>query len=259
MRDITEEREIEQTREAITETIVHDVRSPMSAIVGALELLSDSLSDTDNPIIEQALLVAQRSANRVLSLTEELLDIARLQSGRMEIEFENIDLYSLVSELMIEYTALANDNSVIIRNNVPDQIPTIRADQDKLIRIITNLVDNAIKFSPEGGHVIISAESETSQFLTIKITDFGTGVPQDYRAKIFERFVQVPGQRSRRRGTGLGLAFCRLTIDAHGGKIWVDPNPEGGSIFAFNIPIASPKEVSIAQKPLSDQWFQCAD
>ncbi len=239
VRDITEDYEIEQTREAITETIVHDVRSPMSAIVGALELLSDTLADSDNPIIEQSLLVAQRSAFRVLSLTDALLDIARLQSGRMEIEFENIDLPSLVAELMIEFTALANDNSVIIHNDTPDQLPAIRADLDKLIRIITNLVDNAIKFSPQGGHVFISAEAKSNQFLSIKVTDSGPGVPLDYRDKIFERFVQVPGQRSHRRGIGLGLAFCRLTVEAHGGKIWVDANPDGGSIFGFDLPFAS--------------------
>jgi PAS domain S-box-containing protein len=244
VRDITEEREIEQTREAITETIVHDVRSPMSAIVGALELLSDTLVDANNPIIDQTLLVAQRSAKRVLSLTEALLDIARLQSGRMEIEFEDIDLPSLMSELMVEYTALANDNSVIIRNEIPNHLPAIRADLDKLIRIITNLIDNAIKFSPQGGHVIISADAGTSQFLTIKVTDSGPGVPLDYREKIFERFVQVPGQHSRRRGTGLGLTFCRLTVEAHGGEIWVDTNPEGGSIFTFSMPIASSEEDS---------------
>jgi PAS domain S-box-containing protein len=235
-RDITEEREIEQTRDAITETIVHDVRSPMSAIIGALELLKDVLSDTKNPIAEQALLVAERSANRVISLTEELLDIARLQYGRMDIEKVDIDFHSLVEELMIDFTAIANENSVFIRNNVPKKTPLVRADPDKLIRILTNLVDNAIKFSPHGGHVIISAAVEASQFLTIRVTDYGAGIPPDYNEKIFERFVQVPGQYSRRGGTGLGLAFCRLAVEAHGGQIWVDQNPDGGSIFVFTIP-----------------------
>jgi PAS domain S-box-containing protein len=236
IRDITEEREIEQTRDAITETIVHDVRSPMSAIVGALELLKDVLSDSKNSIAEQALLVAERSANRVISLTEELLDIARLQSGRMDIVKEDIDFHSLVDELMIDFTAIANENSVFIRNNVSKKTPLVRADPDKLIRILTNLVDNAIKFSPHGGHVIISASTEESQFLTIRVTDYGSGIPPDYNEKIFERFVQVPGQYSRRGGTGLGLAFCRLAVEAHGGQIWVDQNPAGGSIFVFTIP-----------------------
>jgi len=144
----------------------------------------------------------------------------------------------LVSELMVEYTVLANNNNVIIRNDIPNHLPAIRADQDKLIRVITNLVDNAIKFSPQGGHVVISAEAGASKFLNITVSDSGPGVPQDYREKIFERFVQVPGKHIQRRGTGLGLAFCRLTVEAHGGRIWVDSNPNGGSIFTFSMPIA---------------------
>ena len=244
LRDITKQREIEETREAITETVVHDLRSPMSAIVGALELLSDTLVDVGDPIIEQSLLVAQRSSNRVLSLTEALLDIARLQSGRMEIEFEPIDVSKLVSELMIEYTALANEESVIIRNQIPSELPKVYADLDKLVRIITNLVDNAIKFTPEGGRVTLTAKAITNNFVAIKVIDSGFGVPPDYREKIFERFVQVPGQRGRRRGTGLGLAFCQLTVEAHGGEIWVDANPEGGSIFTFTIPTFTPEETS---------------
>ncbi len=247
VRDITKQREIEQTRDAITETIVHDLRSPMSAIVGALDLLSDTLAGAEDAVIEQSLLVAQRSANRVLSLTEALLDIARLQSGRMEIDYEEIDVPTLVSELMIEYTALANDDSVIIRNQIPSQLPAVYADLDKLIRIITNLVDNAIKFTPEGGHVTISAKLATEHLIEITVIDSGPGVPPDYREKIFERFVQVPGQRARRRGTGLGLTFCRLTVEAHGGRIWVDANPEGGSIFTFTIATDSPEGESPPQ------------
>jgi signal transduction histidine kinase len=109
--------------------------------------------------------------------------------------------------------------------------------------VITNLVDNAIKFSPEGGHITISAERKDNM-VAVKVIDSGLGVPTDYRDKIFERFVQVPGRRGRRRGTGLGLAFCRLTVEAHGGDIWVDDNPEGGSIFTFTVPISPPEEES---------------
>jgi signal transduction histidine kinase len=236
IRDVTGEREIEQTRDAITETIVHDVRSPMSAIVGALDLLKDVLSDTENSIVTQALSVAERSANRVISLTEEILDISRLQSGRMVIEKKEIDFQKLVEELMIDFAAMANDNGVLIRNNVSSETALVRADPDKLIRILTNLVDNAIKFSHQGGHVIISAESEDHQYLTVRVTDYGAGIPPEYREKIFERYVQVPGRYSRRGGTGLGLAFCRLAVEAHEGQIWVEHNPDGGSIFAFTIP-----------------------
>jgi PAS domain S-box-containing protein len=245
LRDITEQREIEHTRESITETIVHDVRSPLSAIVGALELLSDALEESGNQIVDQSLLVAKRSANRVLSLTEALLDIASLQSGRMKLEFADIDLPPLISELMVEFTILANENSVFIHNDIPDKLPSFPADPDKLIRVITNLVDNAINLSPQGGHVIISATTEKDQFIIIKVTDSGPGIPLDYREKIFERFIQIPGQRRRRRGSGLGLAFCRHTVEAHRGRIWVDANPDGGSIFSFSMPICNQNDEAL--------------
>jgi len=247
LRDITEEYEIEQTREAITETIVHDLRSPMSAIVGALDLLSDCLygpdeHETDQIVIQQSLLVAQRSANRILDLTEALLEIARLQSGRMELNIKTIDLSLLISDLLIEFTTQANDDSVIIRTQIPNNLPLIQADKDKLIRILTNLVDNAIKFTPEGEHVTISANLSAENMIAINVQDSGPGVPEDYREKIFDRFVQVPGHRPRRRGTGLGLTFCRLAVEAHGGRIWVETLPKGGSIFTFTLPIGpSPK------------------
>jgi K+-sensing histidine kinase KdpD len=246
LRDVTEEHELEQTREAITETIVHDLRSPMSAIVGALDLLSDCLYDPtvreqDEIVIEQALLVAQRSANRVLSLTEAFLDIARLQSGRMVLDYENIDLANLISELLVEFKAMANDDSVILRSQIPADLPAVLADREKLIRILTNLVDNAIKFTPEGEYITVSVKPVTDNgVITITVEDSGPGIPAEYREKIFERFVQVPGQRPRRRGTGLGLAFCRLAVEAHGGRIWVDDSPEGGSNFSFTLPVAPP-------------------
>jgi PAS domain S-box-containing protein len=239
LRDITEEREIEETREAITETIVHDVRSPLSAIIGSLELLTSELSEKEGRIVHQAILVAQRSANRILSLTEALLDIARLESGQMNLLLTDINLKSLISELMIEFTILANENNVIIQNQIEDEFYNTMADKDKLIRVITNLVDNAIKFSPQGGLVKISVDGEHENVLMVKIADSGPGVPPDYQEKIFDRFVQVPGQKSRRRGTGLGLTFCKLVVEAHGGEIWVEPNLLGGSTFIFSLPITN--------------------
>ena len=245
LRDITEAREIEQAREAITETIVHDLRSPMSAIVSALELLSDCMNEpvdreNDDIIIRQSILVGQRSANRILDLTDALLEIARLQSGRMELTSQAIDMPQLISELLFEFTTRANNDNVIIRSKTTDELPLVWADRNKLSRVLTNLVDNAIKFTPQGGQVTISVEQISDDFIAVKVQDSGPGIPDEYRERIFERFVQVPGQRSKRRGTGLGLTFCRLAVEAHGGRIWVDSHPKGGSIFTFTLPITSP-------------------
>jgi len=111
---------------------------------------------------------------------------------------------------------------------------------DKLKRIVANLIDNAVKFTPEGGQVVISASQQGDEELLFQVRDTGPGVPAPYRKKIFERFVQVPGRQGRRRGSGLGLTFCRLAVEAHGGKIWVDEHPEGGSVSSFILPLEGP-------------------
>jgi signal transduction histidine kinase len=114
----------------------------------------------------------------------------------------------------------------------------IIADQGKTSRVLTNLVDNALKFTPTGEQVSITAElSPDGDMMIVKVIDRGPGVPEAYRDKIFDRFTQIPKQLGRKRGTGLGLTFCRLAVEAHGGRIWVEPRPEGGSIFIFSMPV----------------------
>jgi signal transduction histidine kinase len=107
------------------------------------------------------------------------------------------------------------------------------------VRVAGNLIDNAMKFSPSGGQVVISACVNECGMAQVQISDNGPGIPEEYREKVFERFTQVPGQRSRRRGSGLGLTFCRMAIEAHGGRIWVENQqaPLTGSIFIFTLPL----------------------
>ncbi len=238
LRDTTEEYEINQAREMITETIIHDLRSPMSAVVGAMDLIESTLTDDDrDALIHQSIRVAKSGANRVLGLIEALMDIARLSSGHLELAFIEMDVGEIVNELIEDFALLANEYGIIIREEIPPDLPTTFADQEKIIRVLTNLIDNAVKFTPQGGQIVISAEQEGTDWISIAVADSGPGIPEEYREKIFERFAQIPGRRSRRRGSGLGLAFCQLAVEAHGGRIWVDSPPENGSIFSFMLPI----------------------
>lgn len=239
LHDQTEEYEIQKAREVITETLVHDLRSPMSAVVGALDFMDVTLPEKDRgAVIEQSMRVAQSGSRRVLGLIDALLDISHLQSGQMGLEFVPMDIFSIVDVLMPDFTLMANEYGIIIRNDIPKGLPVITADQDKIVRVLSNLLDNAVKFTPAGGQVIISASLVSEDIVAVHVEDSGPGIPEEYREKIFERFWQVPGQRTRRRGSGLGLAFCKLAIEAHGGKIWVDsPQGKSGSIFTFTLPI----------------------
>lgn len=240
LRDETEEYEISQAREIITETLVHDLSSPMSAVIGALDLI-DSAFAAEEPsvLLTQSLRVARRGARRVLDLIESLLEIARLQSGRMDLKLTPMKLSSAIADLLGDFTLMANTYGIILLEEISPDIPILIADQDKIVRVIMNLLDNAVKFTPEGGQVRVLATLLPDEMISVRIEDTGPGIPAEYEEKIFERFSQVPGQRGRRRGSGLGLAFCRMTIEAHGGNIWVESPPEGGSVFAFTLPIGN--------------------
>jgi PAS domain S-box-containing protein len=239
LRDITEEQQVAQARELITETLIHDLRSPISAVLGALEVMEDTLlpvESAEKNITIQALQVARRGAHRVLNLVETLLDIARLQSGKMDILLSPVDLYRMVVHILTEYMPQSIEYGVRVSNVVPTNLPHIYADQGKLTRILANLVDNAIKFAPSGSPVIVSARMDADDQVLIEVSDSGPGIPDEYREKIFERFTQIPGSTGRRRGTGLGLTFCRLAVEAHGGRIWVEANENGGSLFKILLP-----------------------
>lgn len=240
LQDVSEEHRIAEARELITETLIHDLRSPVSAVLGALEVIETTLPDdtvSDSHVASQALQVARRGAQRVLNLIETLMDISRMQSGKMEISRGLVDLQQLVKGVVNEFLPQSNEYGLILRNELPQGLPYLYADPAKMTRVVANLVDNALKFSPSGSQIVISAMVDVNNCLVFSISDQGPGIPGEYRQKIFERFSQVPGVRGRRRGTGLGLTFCKLAVEAHGGSIWVEPNTPQGSQFKFSIPL----------------------
>jgi NtrC-family two-component system sensor histidine kinase KinB len=127
--------------------------------------------------------------------------------------------------------------------DVPETLPFLNLDGEKIERVLLNLVDNAIKFTPSGGKVCIRAYPPgtfgvSPGFVRVEVCDTGPGVPDEFKERLFDRFAQLDGQRGRRRGTGLGLTFCRLAVEAHGGLIWIEDQSHGGAVFAFSLPVA---------------------
>ena len=241
LRDVTEENQIAEARELITQTLVHDLRSPVSSVLGAVDILDDTIpSDRRDELTVQALRVARNGAQRVLGLIETLMDIARLKAGKIDLNLTWLDLHHLAANTVHELLSQANEAGIHLHNDVPNDLPKIRADNGKLRRVLTNLLDNALKFTPENGQVSVSAALSLSGTITVHVSDTGPGIPEEYREKIFDRFSQVPGQSGRRRGSGLGLTFCKLAVEAHGGHIWVEPRPGGGSTFTLTLLIDGP-------------------
>ncbi|GAB4577707.1 MAG: hypothetical protein Fur0022_04380 [Anaerolineales bacterium] len=252
VRDITEEHEINQARELLTQTVVHDLKSPMTAITSALALIEETATDPelDHDLVDQSISIANRAAQRILTLVDALLDIAKMESGQMRLELTQIEPRELLEQVAKDFLPQARSIGVVLQTNLDTNLPTIRGDMGKIVRLLANLLDNAMKFTPTGGHVILSAEQTARQMLKIQVADNGPGIPEEYREKIFDRFSQVPGQKGRQRGSGLGLTFCRLVVEAHGGHIGVEPNPLGGSIFTFTLPIRGPSQTDPGVKSL---------
>jgi PAS domain S-box-containing protein len=239
LRDMTEEKELQQVRDTLANMIVHDLRSPLMSMLTGVNLIRDRLPrEQQSPLINQAVDVAIRSTKKMIGLVNTLLDIARLEAGELALKLEAIRLNEVAREALEDLMPLANDQGLVLINDISDALPALRADRDKLSRVLMNLVDNALKFSAFGGQVLVQASYRAEdQTILCSVLDSGPGIPDEYRARIFDRFVQVEGRLGRREGTGLGLAFCKLAVEAHGGQIWAENRPEGGSAFHFTLPV----------------------
>lgn len=235
LRDISEERKLEQDRRHLTEMIVHDLRSPLTAILGSLTLLERTTHDLGSPVTEQAIAIANLSSQQILGLVNSLLDIGGLESGDLKLSLEPVAIDEMSRELVSRYVQEANQHGILLDYHASPDIPPIRADGEKLQRVLINLLDNALKFTPAGGQVDLSLSTQDSQVL-ISVRDTGPGIPEEFRERIFERFSQIPGRTGRRRGSGLGLAFAKLAVEAHGGQIWVEGKVDEGSVFHIRLP-----------------------
>ncbi len=238
--DATEERELTQAREDLTRMIVHDLRSPLTAISTSMRLLME-MAPADPALARMLTLTtdaSQRALRKLLNLVDSLLDIAKIESGSMTLERVEHMLAPIAQNVRMELMPLADELDIKVELTIPDNLPHLFIDASKIERVLLNLVDNALKFTPYNGLVQIRARPEPVEagFVRVEVSDTGPGIPDDYKERIFDRFEQVDGATGRRRGTGLGLTFCKLTVEAHGGHIWIEDNPTGGSVFVLTLP-----------------------
>jgi signal transduction histidine kinase len=229
--------ELQRLREETSDLIVHDLRNPLQNIMGALQLLPVVLPEEVWQANRELLEIAQAGSERLNRLIDTMLDVARMESGEVSLELTPIFLPSIVEAVTRRITVLAC-NEVEFQISCPPTLPAVMADQNLLDRVLTNLIDNAVKHTPMGGLVTVAAEVLMGE-MVVSITDNGPGIPFEERERIFERFTQTTGEKRRRRGFGLGLTFCRLTILAHRGRIWVESGEGGkGSRFVFTLQLS---------------------
>ncbi len=243
--DQTEERELMQMRDDLSRMIVHDLRSPLTAVTTGLKLLRDVIpADVSyRSLVDSTTTASQYAIRKLLSRVDSLLDVSRV--GQLALETEPVRLGTLVEEVYAELNPLAQDMDVVLQSDIGDDVPPLDVDADKVERVLQNLIDNALKFSPAASTITVRAcaPGAAERFVRVEVADQGPGVPDEYKTRLFERFTQIKGRHGARRGVGLGLTFCKLAVEAHGGRLWIEDNPGGGSLFVFTLPVAGVPEV----------------
>jgi K+-sensing histidine kinase KdpD len=243
--DRTDEHELERARDSFTQMIVHDLRSPLTAVTTSMRLLQELVPPESDfrPLVQKTTDASRRALRKVLSRVDSLLDIAKIESGNLFLAREPVDLGTLIENVITELQPLAIELEVKIEVDLPPDLPLLNADGDKVERMLLNLVDNALKYSPYETSIYVRARPEPSNadMIRISVTDEGPGIPNEYKMKLFDRFMQVEGRSAVRRGVGLGLAFCKLVAETHGGSIWIEDNVPRGTRFVFTLPAWHPQ------------------
>ncbi|HNT77921.1 MAG TPA: ATP-binding protein, partial [Anaerolineae bacterium] len=236
LQDVTEARLLERFREDLTHTMVHDLRNPLSGIYAGLRLLSTDYDSVFTQSHHRILEAAQDSVQRMLRLVGAILDINRLESGKMPLSLTLFDFTVLLEDVLAMQAPIAAERQLTLGKEVSPDLPQVRADRDLVERVLQNLVGNALKFTPAGGTVGVRVVIPTTPAckLQVSVSDTGPGIPEDVRKRLFQKFVTGSHQE---RGSGLGLAFCRMALEAHGERIWVVETSGGGSTFAFTLPL----------------------
>jgi signal transduction histidine kinase len=229
---------LQHLRQETTELIIHDLRNPLSTISISLRMLSLVLPEEILQANHEILEIAQVSVDRLQRLVDSLLEVSRMESGETPFSMAPFDLEPMIVDLAHRSAILARQG-VQIEVDVPADLPQTIADREKIERVLANLMDNALKYTPEMGQIGLSARQKVN-WLEISVSDSGPGIPPEDRQRIFERFSQGAGEKARRRGFGLGLTYCRLAIERHGGRIWIEPGVgELGSRFVFTLPVVT--------------------
>jgi signal transduction histidine kinase len=240
LHNITLERELDKMKDDFLHSITHDLRNPMTSIRGFLKFLIDGVAGPITPQQHKMLETIDRASSRLLNLINDILDVAKMESGRKALRLSMTDLKVLSQRVLELAEGQAMRKNVKLIMDCAENMPLINADMELLERVIANLIGNALKFTPEEGSITIKIE-DAGAMAQLTVADTGEGIPADYLDKIFDKYQQVAGQH--KGGTGLGLTICRYIVESHMGKIWVESAVGKGSRFILTIPKDLKQEV----------------
>jgi len=236
LRDVTRLTELDRLKSEFVMTASHELRTPLTSIGMSIDLLLEGAIKKLSEKEQQLLLAAHEDLQRLKVFVSNLLDLSKIEAGKMEMELSSIPIRELLEKVVTVFRTQSEEKALNLSLDVPGELPNVKADDNKITWVLTNLISNALRYTPSGGHITLSAES-FAPYLQISVNDDGPGIPYEYQSKIFDKFVQVKSDKAV-GGSGLGLAICKEIVRAHGGTIWVDSVPGGGSRFTFTLPVA---------------------
>jgi len=251
---MTDTEEIERLKAHFISMITHELRSPLNTINGYLDLALEGIAGELNPQQREFVQRARAGSEHLYALIEDLLLISRADAGQLRLNHDYIQLSEVIENAIEELERIAMDNDISIRIELASDVPQMYADAIRLQHVLRNLINNALRFTPPGGNVAISARVNTNpieaesaesvetngdkQHVEVHVRDTGNGIAPEFQKRIFDRFYQIPIADSERAGgQGLGLTVVKMIIELHGGRVSVESMPGAGSTFTFTLPI----------------------
>ena len=238
--DITREKELDQTKSEFISIASHELRTPMTSIKGSLDLLLGGFAGEVNDETRELLVIAHSGCERLIRLINDILDLSKIEAGKMQLRLHRMNLVDSVQRSVRTVKSYADSLNVKLEVEAAEPLPEILGDKDRLDQVVTNLLGNAIKFSPPEGTVTVSVKA-VEDGVECRVIDTGPGIPADQVDRIFDKFHQVVGPSKKKGGTGLGLTIARALVVEHNGHIWAESQLGRGSQFNFTIPAAPPE------------------
>jgi len=236
-RDVTHEREVDRMKSEFVSMVSHEMRTPLTSITGYVDLLLDGEAGALDEIQNEFLGVVKHNAGRLVSLIEGLLDVSRIDAGKLSLEFAPVDLGAAVRQTATMLRPQLDGKRQRLTVDVPDDLTPVNADADRLAQIVTNLLSNAHKYTPAGGEIAIAAHVE-NDLVRVTVRDTGVGLSEEDLTRLFTRFFRARNPHATAGGTGLGLVITRSLVELHGGTMTVESAPGVGSTFGFTLPVA---------------------
>ncbi len=240
IRDITREKELDEMKSQLLATVSHELRTPLASIKGFTTTLLRDDVEWDDLSRREFLSIIDEESDHLTELISNLLDMSRIEAGTLRVEREPADLRPIIQETAAEFRMMSVAHEITV--SLPRSLPLVMADARRARQVLRNLVENAVKYSPEGGPIGIAVQVKPSE-MQISVSDQGIGIEEHQRVHIFDRFYQVDSASTRKvGGSGLGLSICKAIVDAHHGRMWVESQPGTGSTFYFTLPLALTEE-----------------